>query len=293
MKRNNWESKIDTIQRDVARRIVGGHRGCAIKAMYGELGWRDIKYELDKRLLRFLGRMWVGGVPDERWSMKVFLEGLEDIRKGRALTPWWARVSKKFDEYGLDAGLLIRKEGLQKWRTHVDKQIASKALVDWGKGMEGMSTLRYYRKKPTPKYEPYLRDDWEKKWELFRIRTGQAMLNGIRSKWDCNTEEWCVVCKEIRETEEHLLLECKGLTLEREVVMRAFEGALDERGKEEFRGLSQVDKMGWMLGLDEGVAKRIGKQTWKRIFVGIGRLLYKRDRLADKVGWRKGMLGGK
>ncbi len=276
--------KVDRIQRDVARRIVGGHKGCAIKAMYGELGWKDIKYDFDKRLLRFVGRMWVGGLPENRWSVKVFLEGLEDVRLGKTLTPWWTRVSKKFDEYELDTSLLIRKESFAKWKAHVDKQIIEKANSEWRDRMDEMHTLRYYKKKEAPCYEEYLRDDWEKKRELFKLRTGQAMLNSIRCKWDPLVDEVCLLCGEARETEEHLVLECKNLDKERGWVLDEFKGALGREGWEEFQGLPTEDKMGWILGLDKEIRDSMEKVTWKRIFAGIARLLYRRNRVAGYQG---------
>ncbi len=53
-----------------------------------------------------------------------------------------------------------------------------------------------------------------------------------------------------------------------------------------FRGLPVQDKMGWILGLEEGVLNEVGKQTWRKVSAGLGRLLYKRDRLAEAEGIR-------
>ena len=281
---NSDITRVDVVQRHVARVMLGGHKGCAIKALYGELGWRDVRYDMDRRLLRYVGRMWSGIVSEDRWASKVFREGLEDVILGNTVTPWWGRVDNALKEYDIDVGVLLRKEGIHSWRKHVDKQIDLKEVEMWEKGMGEMYTMRYYREKAGPCHEAYLAENWEYKREIFRVRTGQAMLNYIRARWDKKTQgEKCVLCKGATETEEHLVLECTKLGDLRDKTLGIFEGELGREAGSKFRGLEKRDKMVWLLGLNASIRKVLSKVTWRKVLGGIGRMLYIRDRAAEKI----------
>ncbi len=96
--------------------------------MYGEVGWRDLKYDMDLRLLRFAGRLWAGGLPGDRWVLKVFAQGMEDVLEGRETTPWCKRLASKIEYYRLDPKILGE---FREWRVQVDKMIAQKAEEEW------------------------------------------------------------------------------------------------------------------------------------------------------------------
>ena len=38
--------RVESVQRAVIRGVLEAHNGCAIAAMYGEMGWRDLKYDM-------------------------------------------------------------------------------------------------------------------------------------------------------------------------------------------------------------------------------------------------------
>ncbi len=259
------------------------HNGCAIAAMYGEVGWRDLKYDMDLRLLRFAGRLFSGGVPGDRWVMRVMAEGVEDIKKGKRVTPWWKRLNQKIVFYGLDAHITKGSD----WRQHVDSKIAMKAHGEWRdsmikKGGEVKKTMRYYCIKDKPYYEWYLREDWEKKREVFRIRTGQAMLNNIKARWAGSVGELCVLCRKERETEEHIVLECPLLNKERKHMLKGLRAIIGPRKWGEFLGMALREKMAWVLRLDGEIARMGRKELWVEVFRWVGKMLYARDRAEER-----------
>ncbi len=169
------------------------------------------------------------------------------------------------------------------------KKVAAKADELWKEGMfkkgaELKSTLRYYCKKGQPKYEGYLRDDWEKKREVFKIRTGQAMFHAIKSRWDGKVDERCVLCRKERETEEHVLLECPKLGDMREMLMEKLLQVVGKERWDRFLTLDKEGQMTWVLRLDDTVAGLGSRRDWKEIFSWIGRMVYKRDRAAENLG---------
>ncbi len=289
--------RIEGVQRRVIRNFLKAHNGCSIAAMYGEMGWRNIKFDVDLRLLRFAGRLWPGvegGLPRERWVSLVFMEGVDDIKKGRRVTPWWNRLSNRIMYYGLDMDLISKGP---EWRQHVDKQIGLKADREWRESMfkEGgqlKSTLRYYVTKNRPQYEAYLRGGWEKKREVFRLRTGQAMLNSIKAKWDKGVEGLCVLCKKERETEEHIVLGCPRLNRERKEMFAWLQLIVGPHKWGQFVNMGEGDQMAWVLGLEEAIAVMGKRELWREVFRFMGRMLYTRDRVAEKGEKGKGRRKG-
>ena len=62
--------------------MVRGKKGCAIAAMYGELGWTDLSHDMAKRTLNFFGCLGSGTFDPGRWSQLAFLEGIEAVNRG-------------------------------------------------------------------------------------------------------------------------------------------------------------------------------------------------------------------
>ena len=74
--------KLERIQRDLGRIMVRGKKGCAITAIYGELGWTDLSHDMAKRTLNFFGHLGSGTLDPGRWSQLAFLEGIEAVNRG-------------------------------------------------------------------------------------------------------------------------------------------------------------------------------------------------------------------
>ena len=166
--------KLERIQRDLGRFMARGKTGCAITAIYGELGWTDLSHYMAKRTLNFFGHLGSGTLDPGRWSQLAFLEGIEAVNRG-VISPWWRRLQELISTYDIDP---VCFTNITTWRQHVKAKTVEMRIKD----MEEKSTLRYYKVKKEYDVEEYLSGNKRYKYECFAIRTGQAMLNNRRCK---------------------------------------------------------------------------------------------------------------
>ena len=50
-------TKLSKAEREVGRWALGGNRAVVIEAVYGDLGWLTLKWRIQERRLRYLGRL--------------------------------------------------------------------------------------------------------------------------------------------------------------------------------------------------------------------------------------------
>ena len=143
--------------------------------------------------------------------------------------------------------------------------------------LEEKSMLRYYKVKKEYDMEEYYSGNKRYKYECFAIRTRQAMLNNRRCKWERDIINVCPLCRQVGETEEHLLLECEGVKKEHEIIKKYME----ERGGDiKWSEKTVIEKMHMILGLGEYVeVKDIN------ILETVGSMLYKQNK--ERMKYRK------
>ncbi len=263
--------RIERKQRALAKMLLKGRKGCSIAAMYGELGWRDIRHEMKLRMLRYCGRLWSQGIEEDRWCKKVFLEGLMDLHQGRGVSTWWCRIADLVTEYRLD----LSEVDQARWQSHVDKKIAVQALSEWRREVDGKSTLRYYKAKEEPAMEEYLANNWRYRFQIFALRTGQEPLNWLRKKWRKDLDGKCTMCGQQEETEEHLLLRCTRLGSARDEILEILYTKLDDEDWEAFQAMDDSGKLQVVLGTHPGVRKALGDRTFRRMLEKAGEILFR------------------
>ncbi len=121
--------------------------------------------------------------------------------------------------------------------------------------------------------------DWEKKKEVFRVRTGQALFRDIRSRWDRGVDRFCVLCREESETEEHIILECPELGEEREWMLEVLHHLVGQERWARFLALDKIEQMTWVLGLNAEIAGVGRGGVWMKVFEWVGRIVYHRYRV--------------
>ncbi len=272
------ELEIERKQRIMARFIVKGRKNCAIAAMYGELGWRDLSYDMDMRKLRYCGRLWSKSTPNDRWAKMAFDEGLEDLSLGRGISSWWNKIAKLVVKYGID----LTKVNTPEWKKHVDKKIGERALLDWRQQVEERETMRYYRIKDEPSFDSYLANNWKYRFQIFAIKTGQGTLNWMRQKWEAGNDGKCAMCGLEEETEEHLIIRCRKLNNLRDNVLEILLGGLSQEGWETFQQMDDTEKMGVVTAVHPAVRKELRTNQIRRIEELVGQMLTKRHIQAER-----------
>ncbi len=214
----------------------------------------------------------------DRWSKKVFEEGLEDLTMGRGVSKWWEKIGKLVVLYGLD---LTKIQGGE-WKKHVDKQVRRKAIQDWREEVENKYTMRYFKFKEEPKFEDYLADNWKYRFSIFEVRTGQGPLNWLLQKWETDNDGKCSMCGSEEETEEHLVVRCRRFgSIRNEMLEILFQG-LSEEGWNTFQQMGDSDKMAVFTAVHPGVNKDLSAKMVKRLSELVGGLIVQRNVKAER-----------
>ena len=170
---------------------------------------------------------------------------IEAVNRG-VISPWWHCLQELISTYDIDPKCITKKVT---WRQYVNSAIKAKTVEVRIKDVEEKSTLRYYRVRKEYDMEEYLSGNKRYKYECFAIRTGQAMLNN-RCKWDRDIINVCPLCRQVGETEEHLILECESVKKERDIIFKMY-----GRERQRYKVVRENcdGKMHMILGLGEYV----------------------------------------
>ena len=134
---------------------------------------------------------------------------------------WASQIYKacKKSQWQREVGRLRTRRGMEtEWQEIGVKEIKNKTEVngyqDWKKGMEGKSTLRWYRNKKMIGREEWYQGDWAGKL-LFKARSDTLELNGRNRDV---REQRCQLCNEEKETLEHFIIECEKYRKQRKIL---------------------------------------------------------------------------
>ena len=120
--------KLEAIQEQVRRTVLGASRTVASCTVMGELGWRMITERSENQMMSYLGR--VRTMDETRLTKKLYNVGIvEDL-------PWWKEmkeVPRKYtNEEEIDEGTCIPngKERKEKWEQRWAWELQSKKTLD-------------------------------------------------------------------------------------------------------------------------------------------------------------------
>ena len=142
----------------------------------------------------------------------------------------------------------------------IKKKVKENGYEEWKNGMEGKSTLRWYKSKTNIKKEDWYKGNWGGKL-LFKARSGTLEVNGRKREMN---EQGCKFCEEEKETLEHFIIECDKFRTQRQELEEKISDIL---GREMWETRKQGDDRGLktVLGLtgDKDTDKTVVRHTMK------------------------------
>ena len=194
--------KMEKMQNRVARLGLGANSYTAVEALRGEMGWSRYQERIAKMKIRYKIKLQELSNRDEMsWAGYLYkLEGSD-----------WAKEIRRIErKYELD-----RLYGAENSRVLVERRITEHGQIEWERGLNSKSTLRFYRNKKAPRREEFYDGSYEGKL-LFRARAGSLEVNARTHRWNGGSES-CEKCYGgMRETIEYVIVECEGYRDERE-----------------------------------------------------------------------------
>ena len=244
------QKKLDAVQEQVGRKILGASRTVASCAVMGELGWRKMTERSEDQMMRYLGRL--RRMDETRLTKKMY-----EVSMAENL-PWWKEIkevlTKYADEKEVDENTCIPDRKARK----------RKCEQRWTEEVESKNTLDLYAAvKKRLNEEKYVNDPGDRRGARlkFRFRTRSAGLRAEVGGWK-NKEEarQCVMCSEgEEESVEHVLLRCTAYRSEREQLWELMEA---ECGLgEDWRWLEDEEKAKVLLGQDMEGGERIDRSV--------------------------------
>lgn len=202
-------------------------------------GWSTFRETIAKGKLSFVKK--IEGLHEDRWAKKFINENRTGSSWRREIKRWkkkenmeeeWDRLNSR------EIGRRIKANGWERWR----------------EGMEKKSTLKWYSRKQKPGRTAWHVGDWGSKL-LLKARTGTLDLNGRNRDVQ---EQSCSLCVRVKETVEHMMVECVRYEEERRILIAEITETIGEeewnkRLDEEDGGITTV------LGLYSGNSKETDK----------------------------------
>ena len=233
------QRKLDAVQEQVGRKILGASRSVASCSVMGELGWRTMTERSEDQIMSYLGRL--RKMDETRLTKKMYeVSIVENL-------PWWREtkeVLRKYaDEEEVDESSCIpgRKARKGKCKRRWVEEVRSKKTLDL-----------YAAVKKELKKEKYMDDPGDRRGAAlkFKFRTRSAGLRAEVGGWR-NKEEskQCVMCSEGEdESVEHVMMRCRAYRREREQLWEVVRS-----GSEGWGWLEEEEKVKVLLGQDMGI----------------------------------------
>jgi hypothetical protein len=199
--------RMETIQNKVARLALGANSYVATEALRGEMGWSRYENRIANMKINYYSKL-KNGVTGS-WA--------EVIGQSADRSRWRNEIKRYMRGYQIEENMLQQEDGKKVIRT----KILQKSQTEWERVVGERSTLRIYKNKPAPGEEKFY-DGSLSAALLFKARTGSLEVKARTYRWSGSGEicEWCTDGE--RETIEHLMIECRGHTQERETAIHGF-----------------------------------------------------------------------
>ena len=157
--------KLEIIQRDIARTLLGVPPKTSGVAVLGEMGWWSLKDHMAQRKLGYLGRLMFA--KEEQWCRIAWIEGYQELD---CRTQWWKDIQTLMEEYGIEMEKEVQTE--QQWKKYIKNSMEKIIQERWKKNMEEKTSLQYYKYRDSMGATEYHKGDWESKM-LAKARCGQ------------------------------------------------------------------------------------------------------------------------
>ena len=184
-----------------------------------------------------------------RWARKIYQEV---ANKCGFFRKWVDSGNGNVKEWELSLFLGdVNVYSEKNWKVLINNKVREFGLEKWKMGMENKSSLKLYSSKGKPKKEIFYNGDWGSSL-LFKARSNSLEVNDRTYRFRESRDRNCMVCNmRVRETLDHLFVECPAYEQARDGVTRDFKDLL---GENEFREIISSDDngLGFFLGLVEG-----------------------------------------
>lgn len=199
-------SRMDTLQRSYARKLLGATRAAANETILLDLGLIPIKVQADLRLLRFRARL--------RQSKSSILACMLTLNKRHNL-PWEIRCNELLNQYGLSD---ITVDNTQSQIKIASNRILDRYRLCALQALNSKVTTILYRQLMTdPSHRPLYLSTFGSSRKfvqiLYKIRAGDGYTNLNRHLRHLTTDPHCPHCPDIDEDEQHLLDLCPAYAL--------------------------------------------------------------------------------
>ncbi len=189
---------LDRIQRIVGRKILYDRAKSTNEGIHGELGWLPVEYLLHVRCMCYRTRL--ENMSQDRLTKRVFLHCKELPHKSK----WLELGDDLFKKYEIDLKSLGSKTN-QAIKSKIKNQVMKAFDKSWLKNQSNKPTMRFMKVAHQPGTIPRFLDGSKPGFWLHRARTDELPLN---SRVFPRSSVECPHCPSMKETLEHVLLEC-------------------------------------------------------------------------------------
>ena len=216
---------MDKIQNKVARLGLVANTFAANEALRGEMGWSSYGERISRMKLNYKVKLM--GMNDNSWAGYMYREYRN--------SEWHREIRKIERKYGLEDVY-----GGVNTKGNIKNNILMKGQIEWERGVESKTTLNVYKNKREPGTECFYKGDMASRL-LFKARTGSLEVNGRIYRWNGTSDrcEWCVFG--VKETVEHLIIECEGHERERMIFI---EGLIELVGLKKWNEIRRKEDHG-------------------------------------------------
>ena len=269
----NWTveeiNKFEIIQNKIGRLGLGANKWVGTEAIRGDMGWSTFEERMFKGMLKYKIRL--ENMEELRWARRIYQEvGTKSkwnmnctrvANKCGLLRKWVDSGDGNIKEWELSLFLGdVNVYSEKNWKVLINNKVREFGLEKWKKGMENKSSLKLYSSKGKPKKEIFYNGDWGSSL-LFKARSNSLEVNDRTYRFRESRDRNCMVCNmRVRETLDHLFVECPAYEQARDGVTRDFKDLL---GENEFREIISSDDngLGFFLGLVEGGSLQVLELT--------------------------------
>ena len=188
------KKKLENIQHDMAKWVIGVPRETENVAVMNELDWEDIKTRIAKSKLKYMDR--IMHMEPNNWTRRVY----QYIVRNGIDTKWRKELRDIRDKCGIN-----RREILEGGKMEIAREVEKGEQIRRSKEAGGMSTLDLYEGGKR-KGRRDLIDRSEDSIYFFRVISGTL----IRRHWE-DRKGKCYHCDKVGWEEFHVIWECEGL----------------------------------------------------------------------------------
>ncbi|MEW8544375.1 MAG: reverse transcriptase family protein, partial [Candidatus Thiodiazotropha sp.] len=208
-------TQLERLQRSTLRRILNLPVNVALTAVYGLLGLRPIRQELDLRKLTLLGSILL-----QRDTLEYEIAQRQLSVKSIDSGSWFSECNRLLYKYGLPNIYTADKEisTLKKWKQQIkeaiDSYIHSQWVSDCKKSLKylNIDSLQVGKMHHSLSSLPNNVRDVKKANTKLRLLTGTYILQENRVKFNQYVvDDTCTLCLANAESREHFLVECSSL----------------------------------------------------------------------------------